>query len=147
MATALWLFPSYMPNQLPITVLIIDDDADDRFFMEQALKTDSSDTRLYCADSGQQALDMLVLVHPTPDVILLDLNMPGLSGLEVLNQLKQSIRHQHIPVIVLTTSDAPTDKKQAYHLGASGFITKPTTQQELSKIASQIRHSYSNQVK
>lgn len=135
-----------MPDQLPITVFIIDDDADDRFFMEHALKTDSPATRLYCADSGQQALDMLVLVHPAPDVILLDLNMPGLSGLEVLQQLKQSTRHQNIPVVVLTTSDAPTDKEQAYHFGASGFITKPTTQQGLSAVAERIRLNYANPV-
>lgn len=135
-----------MLNQQPITVLIIDDDADDRFFMERALKTDSAHTRLHLADSGQQALDMLVLMHPTPDVILLDLNMPGLSGLEVLEQLKQSTRHQSIPVVVLTTSDAPTDREQAYHLGASGFITKPTTQQGLSAIAARIRLDYTNQV-
>ncbi|QJD81558.1 response regulator [Spirosoma rhododendri] len=131
-----------MTNQQLITVLIIDDDADDRFFMEHALKTDSAHTRLYLADSGQQALDMLVLVHPAPDVILLDLNMPGLSGLEVLGQLKQSTRYQHIPVIVLTTSHAPADRERAYQLGASGFITKPTTQQGLSAIAKQIRLQY-----
>lgn len=86
---------------------------------------------------------MLVLLHPTSNVILLDLNMPGLSGLEVLEQLKQSTRYQNIPVIVLTTSDAPTDREQAYRLGASGFITKPTTQQGLSAIAEQIRLEYS----
>lgn len=131
-----------MTNQQLITVLIIDDDADDRFFMEHALKTDSAHTRLYLADSGQQALDMLVLVHPAPDVILLDLNMPGLSGLEVLEQLKHSTRYQHIPVIVLTTSNAPADRERAYHLGASGFITKPTTQQGLNAIAKQIRLKY-----
>lgn len=135
-----------MSQQRPITVLIIDDDADDRLFMRQALKTDSPSTRLYSADSGQQALDMLGLVHPAPDVILLDLNMPGLSGLEVLHQLKQSTRHQHIPVIVLTTSDAPTDQEQAYQLGASGFITKPTTQLGLSAIAERIRLDYVNPV-
>jgi two-component system response regulator len=70
-----------MINQQPITLFIVDDDTDDRFFMENAFNTDSPATRLYCADSGQQSLDILVLVHPRPDVILLDLNMPGLSGI------------------------------------------------------------------
>lgn len=135
-----------MTDQQPITVFIIDDDADDRFFMEQALKANSAPVRLYCAEGGEEALDMLVLLHPAPDVILLDLNMPGIGGFAALRNIKQSTHHQNIPVIVLTTSDSPEDMKQAYHLGASGFITKPTTQQGLSEIAKRIRRDYFAQV-
>lgn len=135
-----------MTDQQPITVLIIDDDADDRLFMEQAFKTNSTSVRLYCAEGGEQALDIIGLLNPAPDVILLDLNMPGLSGFAVLAYLKQSVQHQAVPVIVLTTSDAPDDKEKAYHLGASGFITKPTTHRGLSEIADQIRREYSPQV-
>lgn len=131
-----------MTDKDPITVLIVDDDADDRFFMEQAFKTDLPTTQLYLAESGQQALDMLVLIHPAPDVILLDLNMPGLDGFNVLEHLKQSLWHQHIPVVVLTTSDAPADKERAYKLGANGFLTKPTTQQGLYEIAHWIRRNW-----
>lgn len=133
-----------MTDKDPLTILIIDDDADDRFFMEQVFKTDSPTTRLYLAESGQQALDRLVLLHPAPDVILLDLNMPGLDGFDVLEQLKQSSPHRHIPVIVLTTSEAPADQERAYQLGASGFLTKPTTQQGLSQVAQRIRHDWAN---
>jgi CheY-like chemotaxis protein len=127
-----------------LTVFIVDDDADDRFFMEQALRNDSPTSLIYLADSGQQALDLLGQVHPAPDVILLDLNMPGLSGFEVLEQLKQSTQHQHILVIVLTTSSALIDEEQAYRLGADGFITKPTTQQGLHEIAERIRQNWAN---
>lgn len=131
-----------MTDKDPITVLIVDDDADDRFFMEQAFQADSPTTRLFLAESGQQALDMLVLIHPAPNVILLDLNMPGLDGFEVLDHLKQSARHQHIPVVVLTTSDAPAHKERAYQLGANGFLTKPTTQQGLNEIAERVRNDW-----
>lgn len=122
-----------------IKVLIIDDDEDDRFFMEQAFKTDSPHTQVYLASSGQQALDWLRSTHPLPDVILLDLNMPGMTGFEVLQHLKQSDFFHPIPIIILTTSDASTDQEQAAQLGATGFITKPTTYRGLSAIASRIR--------
>lgn len=128
-----------------ITVLIIDDDEDDRFFMEQAFKTDSPATQLYLAPGGQQALDLLNLTRPLPDVVLLDLNMPGLSGFEVLKQLKQSTHYQQIPVVILTTSDAPADQAQCRQLGAAEFITKPTTYNGLSAIAQRIRLSLVNE--
>lgn len=133
-----------MTPDKPLTVLIVDDDADDRFFMKQALRSDSSPIWIYLADSGQQALYTLELGHRAPDVILLDLNMPGMNGFEVIEQLKQSSQHQHIPVIVLTTSSAIIDEQQAYQLGADGFITKPTTQQGLNEIAKRIRQNWAN---
>jgi CheY-like chemotaxis protein len=125
----------------PITVLIIDDDEDDRFFMEQAFKTDSPATQLYLAPGGQQALDLLGSAHPLPDVVILDLNMPGLNGFEVLERLKQSAQHRHIPVVILTTSDSSDDQERCRQLGATEFITKPTTYDGLSDVARRIRLS------
>lgn len=126
-----------------ITVLIIDDDEDDRFFMEQAFKTDSPSTQLYLAADGQQALDLLRSAQPLPDVVLLDLNMPGLNGFEVLKRLKQSAHYRSIPVVILTTSDASADQERSRQLGATEFITKPTTYDGLSAIAQRIRLSLS----
>ena len=128
-----------MTLQPTITVLIIDDDEDDRFFMQQAFKTDSAHTQVYVAAGGQQALDWLGLAHSLPDVILLDLNMPTMNGFEVLKQLKQSAFYQSVPVVVLTTSEAESDQQQARQLGATEFITKPTTYSGLSAIANRIR--------
>ena len=128
-----------MTLQQGITVLIIDDDEDDRFFMEHAFKADSSSTQVHLAAGGQQALDWLGAAQSLPDVILLDLNMPILTGFEVLSQLKQSTHYESIPVVILTTSDATTDQERARQLGATGFITKPTTYTGLSAIANRIR--------
>jgi CheY-like chemotaxis protein len=125
-----------------ITVLIIDDGQDDQFFMEQAFKQGSPTTQIHLADGGQQALDMLVLLRPAPDVILLDLNMPGMSGFELLTYLKQSAHHKTIPVVILTTSEAVADQELARQLGAEEFITKPTTQSDLSAIAKRIRRNW-----
>lgn len=128
-----------MTPQQTITVLIIDDDEDDRFFMQQAFKTDSPHIQVYLAAGGQQALDLLGSAQPLPDVILLDLNMPTMNGFEVLRQLKQSAFYHPIPVVILTTSDAGADQEQARQLGATEFITKPTTYTGLSAIANRIR--------
>ncbi|SFF37218.1 response regulator [Spirosoma endophyticum] len=128
-----------MTLQQTITVLIIDDDEDDRFFMEQAFKTDSASTQVHSAAGGQQAFELLGSAPLLPDVILLDLNMPGMTGFEVLAHLKQSPPYQSIPVVILTTSDAATDQDQARQLGAAEFITKPTTSVGLSAIAQRIR--------
>lgn len=91
------------------------------------------------AADGQAGLDWLSVVDTLPDVILLDLNMPGLSGFEVLTQLKQAPHWQAIPVVILTTSNSETDQQQALQLGATQFITKPTTLQGLAAVAQQIR--------
>ena len=125
--------------QPAITVLIIDDDEDDRFFMQQAFQTDSSLTQVHLAAGGQQALDLLGSVPSLPDVILLDLNMPSMNGFEVLEHLKQSASYQSVPVVILTTSEADSDQQRARQLGASEFITKPTTALGLSAIANRIR--------
>jgi len=125
----------------PITVLIIDDDEDDRFFMERALKTDSPATQLYLAPDGQQALNLLDSAQLLPDVVILDLNMPGLNGFEVLERLKQSAQHRHIPVMILTTSNSSDDQERCRQLGATEFITKPTTYDGLSDVARRIRLS------
>lgn len=123
----------------PITVLIIDDDEDDRFFMQSAFEADSSTTQVQSAADGQAGLDWLSATDALPDVVLLDLNMPGLTGFEVLEQLKQSSRWRAMPIVILTTSDSSTDQEQALQLGAIQFITKPTTHQGLAAIAEQIR--------
>jgi len=122
-----------------VRVLIIDDDEDDRFFMEQAFKTDSIHTQVDTAAGGQQALDWLSAAQPLPDVILLDLNMPGMTGFEVLQYLKQSALYRLIPVVILTTSNAPADQEKARQLRVTEFITKPTTYSGLSAIAQRIR--------
>jgi len=123
----------------PITVLIIDDDEDDRFFMQNAFEADSSATQVQLAVDGQAGLDWLSAADDLPDVVLLDLNMPGLTGFEVLEQLKQSSRWRAMPVVILTTSNSPIDQQQARQLGATQFITKPTTHHGLAAIAEQIR--------
>ncbi|WP_420151763.1 response regulator [Spirosoma sp.] len=122
-----------------ITVLIIDDDEDDHFIIKKAFQTDCSSTQVYGATTGRQALELLGSLQIIPTVILLDLNMPVMNGFEVLAHLKQSPNYQIIPVIILTTSQAAADKERAHQLGATDFITKPTSYEGMVAIANRIR--------
>ena len=119
--------------------MVIDDDEDDRFFIELALRYEPNPCRVLSASGGQQALDLLAQLPTPPDLILLDLNMPMMTGFEVLEQLKQSATYALIPVVILTTSAESTDQQRARWLGATDFMTKPTTYDGLNVIAERIR--------
>lgn len=119
----------------PITILLADDDEDDRLMTRDALR----DARLhndlrFCYD-GVDLLDYLngrgrweaAGSAPRPGLILLDLNMPRMDGREALEQIKASPELRSIPVVVLTTSKAEEDIVRSYDLGVNSFITKPVT--------------------
>lgn len=110
-------------------VFLIDDDVVDVENVRRALRDNQSQLRLHTAHDGQQALDMLDSgeVGAKPTVILLDLNMPRMSGIEFLSEIRANPRHCRIPVVVLTTSDSERDKLDAYERNIAGYILKPVT--------------------
>jgi CheY-like chemotaxis protein len=112
----------------PIEILLVEDNpADVRLTME-ALKDTRVANRLHVARDGVEAITMLkddTGTVPRPDLILLDLNLPRKDGREVLREIKQDDRLRHIPVVILTTSQAEQDIVQSYRLRANAFITKP----------------------
>jgi CheY-like chemotaxis protein len=127
------------------TIFIIDDDAEDQEFFSDALF--SIDPSIECIKpyDAEQALEMLINVSdPLPDLIFVDLNMPIMNGFEFLKAIKTSESLQHIPVIVYTTASDSGHKEQARKLGASHFLTKPSSMKELKSdldklISAQIR--------
>ena len=113
-----------------IEILLTEDNPADILLTEEAFEEAEFACRLHVARDGVEGLAFLRREGrhagaPTPDVILMDLNMPRLSGLELLDILKEDPQLQHIPVIVLTTSDARADQERAHTLGARAFVTKP----------------------
>jgi CheY-like chemotaxis protein len=116
-------------------VLLADDDADDRQLAQEALTEVSMAIDLRCVGDGEELLDYLRgrgaygigIDAPTPNVILLDLNMPLKGGREVLKDLQADPRFRQIPVIVFTTSSSREDIDSSYALGANSYITKPVT--------------------
>jgi CheY-like chemotaxis protein len=114
------------------SILVVDDDADDRELINEALQ--EIDTKISCvyAKEGFEALDILSKpANALPDFIILDLNMPRLSGNQCLALIKKSERLRLIPVIIFTTSRLESDVEEARNLGAILFLTKPSRFSEL----------------
>lgn len=125
-------------NYKPRILLVEDNPADIRLTKE-ALKESDSETILDVVTDGEEALDFLFLrnTHSTaqrPDIILLDLNLPKRTGLEVLKEVKADESLKKIPVIVLTTSDAHHDITRAYEAHANCYILKPVDFDEFAEV-------------
>ncbi len=122
-----------------ITILIADDDPDDRETTKEALEANLVRNPVRFVEDGEALLDYLHQrgEHASaqlPGLILLDLNMPRLDGREALAAIKADPRLRHIPIVVLTTSKAEQDIFRSYDLGASSVITKPVTFESLVKV-------------
>lgn len=119
----------------PVTILIADDDADDRLMIEEAFLERRLGNKLEFVEDGEQLLQYLnregPFAHkrgePYPGLILLDLNMPRIDGREALRRMKLDKHLCRIPVVVLTTSRAEEDIVRTYGMGVNSFITKPVT--------------------
>lgn len=119
----------------PITILLADDDADDRMMVRDALNESRLANGLRCVEDGEQLMDYLhqrgayrdPASSPRPGLLLLDLNMPKKDGREALKEIKADPMLRRMPVVVLTTSKAEEDIYRTYDLGVSSFITKPVT--------------------
>ncbi len=113
-----------------IEILMVEDNPDDVMLTGELLKAAWPRTRLHFAEDGAEALTFLRREEryanvPRPDLIVLDLNLPKKDGREVLAEIKADDSLRRIPVIVLTTSQAPSDILRAYDLHANCYITKP----------------------
>lgn len=108
-----------------LRVLLVDDSPTDRFLAQEAFADQEATVDLTLCESGREALDYMHRHRgQLPDVLLLDINMPGMTGFEVLAEMKQRPQLVHIPVVMLTTSQARTDVEAAYTLQASSYLVK-----------------------
>jgi two-component system response regulator len=125
------------------TMLLVEDNADDVALTIRALKMNHLLNKVVVARDGAEALELLTGTETSPpmtlpEMILLDLNLPKLSGLEVLQQIRSNERTKLLPVVVLTTSDEDRDRIESYRLGANSYISKPVTFEEFSKAVKQL---------
>ena len=119
------------------TILYVEDDLDDLFIVQQAFESYNDSIAVVHAHNGfiaMQYLQELLNSDILPCLIILDMNMPGMNGKEVLIRLKQSEDFKNIPVVVFTTSSNKADKDFAQKWGAD-FITKPLVYAELESLA------------
>jgi CheY-like chemotaxis protein len=117
-----------------INILLVEDDEVDVMNVKRAFKKYKITNPLYIAGNGLEALDMLhsqdgkpPTVPETRRLVLLDLNMPKMNGIEFLYALRKDEELKRTPVIVLTTSDEDKDRIEAYNLNVAGYILKPVT--------------------
>ena len=127
----------------PLAVLLVEDDPGDVLIAQEALRAGNLSTRLNVVRDGVEALDYLhrrgdFPAAARPDLILLDLNLPRMSGHEVLAQVKTDPDLRRIPVVVLSTSVAAADIAKSYDLYANVYVTKPVDFDEFTDVVKQI---------
>ena len=136
----------------PIHILLVDDDPADVRLTQEALKEHKVFCETAVAGDGIEALAYLrregsYTGVTRPDIILLDLNMPGKDGREVLKEIKADPQLRRIPVVILTTSQADQDILHSYDLGANCYITKPVDLEQLTTVVQAIENFWFTVVK
>ncbi len=131
------------PSYRPINILLVEDNPGDVELTEDALRRSKVATKVSVVTDGEDAIDYLrqqsaFQEETMPDLVLLDLNLPRKDGMEVLREMKDDPNLKHIPVVVLTTSEAERDILTSYELGANCFISKPVDLTEFRKVVESI---------
>lgn len=127
-----------------MSILLVDDDRVDVMTVQRAFKVNKIANSLYVVSNGKEAIDFLrhdgdykdPAKSPRPGIILLDLNMPVMNGIEFLTIVKADGNLRTIPVVVLTTSRAEEDRFKSFNLSAAGYIIKPV---EFEKFVDSVR--------
>jgi len=128
----------------PLVILLVEDDPADQKLIRTSLRNQKVANDLSIVNDGEEGMDFL---HrrgsygggtPRPDLILLDLNMPGMGGKEFLRRVKADEQLKEIPVVILTTSDSEKDIIDSYKLQASGYVRKPVTLVEFRDVMAKI---------
>jgi CheY-like chemotaxis protein len=122
-----------------LPLLLVEDNEDDAFLMKRSLKAADVTQPLHVAKDGQQAIDYLAgrgpyadrEAYPLPSVVFLDLKLPFKSGHEVLAWIRNQRELAQIIVVVLSSSNQPSDLKEAYRLGANSYVVKPAATEQL----------------
>lgn len=127
-----------------MTMLLVEDNPADVFFVRTALEHGGIESEIVVARDGEKAIEFVEAADadpsvPCPRVILLDLNLPRTSGTEVLRRVRRSSRCADVPVIIVTSSDAPSDRAETARLGASRYFLKPQNLDEYLKLGSVVR--------
>jgi CheY-like chemotaxis protein len=116
-------------DEKELNILLVEDDQVDVMNVQRAFKKNNISNPLWVAGNGVDALEKLrngdIPLHRL--LVLLDLNMPRMNGIEFLKELRANDDFRHLPVVVLTTSDDERDRIEAYHLNVAGYIVKPVT--------------------
>jgi CheY-like chemotaxis protein len=137
-----------------MTILIADDDADDRMFLEQAMRQNGYDQDIRFVEDGEELMEYLKRQGrydeqnaPWPNMLILDLNMPRKNGFQALSEIKDDPKLRRLPVIVMTTSSADEDVVKTYNLGVNSFVTKPFNFNRLVEMVGTLKAYWMDTVK
>jgi len=120
-------------------ILLVEDNDDDVALTRRAFEKHGLANEIVVATDGQQALDMLLAPEPlVPQVVLLDLNLPAIGGLEVLRRIRADDRFRRLPIVILTSSNEDSDKLAGYGLGANSYVRKPVDFRQFSEAVTQL---------
>ena len=135
-------------KQNSLNVLLIEDNTIEIMKMNRAVSSLELSHSITEAKTADKALEILEDRNNIPDIILLDLNMPKINGIEFLSIIKKDIDLNHIPVIILTTSNNKKDLLECYKLGIAGYILKPLKYEDyVTKIESTLKYWSLNELK
>ena len=131
-------------------ILIVEDSEDDQFFLKRALSDSEIRHPLRVVMDGQQAIDYLQgngvyadrAEYPIPFLILLDLKLPYIMGLEVLKWMREQPQYAHTLVVVLTSSTSESDRAETFRLGGNDYMVKPPTQAKLREMIKRLRDKW-----
>ena len=129
-----------MSNIQAVTILLVEDDPGHARLIEKNLRRSNINNQILNVDDGQKAIDYLfnqgeyaTSKHDSPLLVLLDLNIPGVDGYQVLKRMKEDPRTKRIPVVILTTTDDSREVAKCYNLGCNVYVTKPVDYEQFSE--------------
>lgn len=128
-------------------ILLVDDNEDDVFLMERAIKGAGIKNPMFVVGDGEEAIQYLAGTgkfsdrekYPVPAIVFLDLKLPFKTGHEVLEWMRQQPELESVVVVVLTSSNQPSDIRRSYSLGANSYLIKPPTPEQLVEMAKSFR--------
>jgi CheY-like chemotaxis protein len=120
-------------------ILLIEDSSADVYIVRESLRKHLKDFDLQVVNDGEKAFKLIEAADldasvPCPSLMLLDLNLPKRSGHEILRRMRESPRCGHVPVVILTSSDSPSDRAETARLGATAYFRKPPDLEEFMQI-------------
>ena len=135
-----------MDDYSGVEILLVEDNPNDAELTIRALKQNNLTNKIHAVSDGEQALDYIFCkgiyknkgLNSNPKLILLDIKLPKISGLEVLKEVKGNISTKSIPVVVLTSSREERDIMESYKLGVNSYITKPVDFEKFTKAVKEI---------
>lgn len=124
------------------SIWLVDDDADDQYLFKKAFREANPNLQVCTLDDGNELLARLHATNEPPRVIVMDLNMSPMTGLETLEQVRLMPKFRQLPVIILSSSSSPNDINSSMGLGANEYFTKPGNFTSLVKLAGHIKEKW-----